>query len=211
MASMDPVVVIGGCGSLGHHIVKQLLQTGVSDVTVFDATIEKHIIPNVKYIQGSIEHPYDVLHVLQKVKPRTVFHTPSPSMLGQRNTRQIYENINIKGTKILVINILKVGTTKALVYTSSSSVVHNNITDLIYATEDLPYCPESEQTVYYSRTKAEAEKIIFGANRTNGLLTAAIRGCTLFGEGDNAPPTQIGNAKSGRSRLQVGDGKNLYD
>lgn len=53
--------------------------------------------------------------------------------------------------------------------------------------------------------------MILGANRKNGLLTAVIRGCTLFGEGDNAMPTQIGSAKSGRGWLQVGGGKNLYD
>lgn len=211
MASLEPVLVIGGCGSLGHHIVKQLLEAGASDVTTFDVNIEKNIFKNAKYIKGSIQSPHDVLQVLQSVKPLTIFHTASPTMLGQRNTRQIFENVNIKGTRILLENILKVGTTKALVYTSSSSVIHNNMTDLVYATEDIPYCSESEQTVYYSYTKTEAEKMVLGANRTGGLLTAAIRGCTLFGEGDNTMPTQIETAKSGRGRFQVGNGKNMYD
>jgi sterol-4alpha-carboxylate 3-dehydrogenase (decarboxylating) len=132
-------------------------------------------------------------------------------MLGQRNTNKVFDAVNIKATQTLLDTIHRVGITKALVYTSSSSVIHNNITDLVHATEDAPYCPASEQTVYYTTTKAVAEKMVLDANRKHGLLTAAIRGCLLFGEDDNVMPTHIGNAKSGRSRLQVGDGKKLVD
>ena len=64
MASMEPIVVIGGCGSLGHHIVKQLFEAGATDVTVFDISTENNIVPRAKYIQGSIQNPDDVLHVL---------------------------------------------------------------------------------------------------------------------------------------------------
>jgi sterol-4alpha-carboxylate 3-dehydrogenase (decarboxylating) len=211
MASLDPVVVLGGCGSLGHTIVKKLFEAGATDVTVFDVNISNNVAPNAKYIKGSIQSSDAVIELLQSVKPLTIFHTVSPAMLGQKNTEQIFFNVNVNGTKTLLESIAKVGTTKALVYTSSSSVIHNNQTDLVFATEDAPYCPASEQTVYYTQTKAEAEQLILNANRKNGLLTSVIRGCTLFGEDDNVMPTQIGSAKAGRGKLQVGDGKNLYD
>lgn len=211
MASLDPVIVLGGCGSLGHHIVKKLFEAGATDVTVFDVNITNNIVQNAKYVKGSIQSADDLHKLLRDVQPVTIFHTVSPAMLGQRNTDQVFFNVNVNGTKNLLENIDKVGTTKALVYTGSSSVIHNNQTDLVFATEDAPYFPAAEQTVYYTQTKAEAEQLVLGANRHNGLLTAVIRGCTLFGEDDNVMPTQIGNAKAGRGKLQVGDGKNLYD
>jgi len=211
MASIDPVLVVGGCGSLGHHIVNKLFEAGASDVTVFDLNITHNIIPKAKYVQGSIQNSQDVLQVLKSTRPRTIIHTASPAMLGQRNTRQIFYNVNVNGTKILLESIAQFGVTKALVYTSSSSVVHNNLTDLILATEDLPYCGASEQTVYYTQTKAEAEKMILASNRHHGLFTAVIRGCTLFDENDHVIPTQISSAKAGRGRIQISDGKNLYD
>jgi hypothetical protein len=34
MASLDPVVVLGGCGGLGHHIVKKLFEVGSTTVPV---------------------------------------------------------------------------------------------------------------------------------------------------------------------------------
>lgn len=101
---------------------------------------------------------------------------------------------------------------KALVYTSSSSVIHNNITDLVEATEEgrLSYWPE--QTEFYSHTNALAEDLIEEANRHNGLLTTRLRGSLLFGEGDTtATPQMIANARSGRTRYQIGDGTNLFD
>lgn len=211
MAELDPVVVLGGCGSLGHHIVKKIFEAGSTDVTVFDINISSNVVERAKYIKGSIQSLDDVHALLQKVKPRTIFHTVSPNMLGQRNTNQVFYDGNVNGTKNLLENIARTGTVKALIYTGSSSVIHNNQTDLIFATEDEPYCPASEQTVYYTQTKAEAEQLVLQANRTNGLLTACIRGCTLFGEGDNVMPTQIGTFKSGRGKLQVGSGKNLFD
>jgi sterol-4alpha-carboxylate 3-dehydrogenase (decarboxylating) len=34
---MDPVLVLGGCGALGYHIIKQLLDTkAAADVTSLD-------------------------------------------------------------------------------------------------------------------------------------------------------------------------------
>lgn len=211
MAELDPVIVLGGCGSLGHHIVRKLFEAGATDVTVYDVNVSAHVVDKAKYIKGSIQSGDDVYQLLRKVKPRTIFHTVSPSMLGQRNTDQIFYNVNVNGTKNLLENIAEVDGVKALVYTGSSSVIHNNETDLIFATEDAPYCPAAEQTVYYTTTKAEAEQLILQANRTNGLLTACIRGCTLFGEGDAVMPTHIGSAKTGRGKLQIGNGKNMYD
>lgn len=211
MASLDPVVVLGGCGSLGHHIVKKLFEAGSTDITVFDVNVSSNTVLGARYIKGSIQNAEEVLKLLQSTKALTVFHTVSPSMLGQQNTDQTFYNVNVNGTKTLLECIQKTGTTKALVYTSSSSVIHNNQTDLISATEDAPYCPASEQTVQYTQTKAEAERLILAANRKHGLLTAVIRGCTLFGENDNVMPTQIENAKAGLGKLQVGDGRNMYD
>lgn len=58
-------------------------------------------------------------------------------------------------------NLLKavqeVGATKASVYTSSSSVIRDSMTDLVFATEDHPYHLEPEQEEYYTHTKAVGE------------------------------------------------------
>lgn len=210
---MDSVLVIGGCGGLGHHIVKQLLEKNdASNVTVFDLGTERNVISGVKYIKGDLGSLDDVRNALQEVKPQVIFHTASPLPMGQKNTEKLYERVNIEGTRFLLESISELDCVKALVYTSSSSVIHNNLTDLINADETRPKCYLPEQTEFYTHTKAIAEDMILGANRKDGLLTVVLRSSTMFGEGDNTTiPQMVGNAKSGRSRMQVGDGKNLFD
>ncbi|KAH4926480.1 hypothetical protein HBI23_156550 [Parastagonospora nodorum] len=171
MASLYHVVVLGGCRSLGHQIVKKLFEAGSTDFTVSDVNTSNNTVQGGKYI-----------------KVITIFHTVSPSMLDQRNTDQTFYNVN--GAKTLLESVRKVGTTKLLVYTSHSSVSHNSQTDLVLATEDALYCSASEQTAYYTQTKAEAEMLMVGANTMHGLLTAAIHACTFFGENDNVMSTQ---------------------
>ncbi|KAK2858451.1 hypothetical protein FQN49_004720 [Arthroderma sp. PD_2] len=212
---MDPVLVIGGCGGLGHTIIKQLLEKGdSSDITALDITIKHNIVPGAKYIEGSFSSPVDIRDVLERVKPRVIFHTASPLLMQQKNTRQLYEKVNIEGNRDLLraIQEQEAKSVKALVYTSSSSVIHNGFSDIINATEDLPKVYYPEQPEFYSHTKAVAEDLILGANRKDGLLTVVIRGTTLFGEGDDGViPNMISSARSGRSKIQVGDGKNLFD
>lgn len=210
---MDPVLVIGGCGGLGHTIVKQLLEKGdASNVTVFDIEMKRNVLDGARYIKGSIGSKEDIQRALQQVKPRTIFHSASPLLMQQKNTQRLYEKINVEGNRYLLDAIQEVQSVRALVYTSSSSVIHNGFSDIIEATEDLPRVFYPEQPEYYSHTKALAEEIVVAANRTNGLLTVILRGTTLFGEGDTMTiPRMVDNAKTGRNKVRVGDGKNLFD
>jgi len=50
------------------------------------------------------------------------------------------------------------------------------------------------------------------ANRKHDLLTCVLRCPTLYGEGDNTTiPQIVGNAQAGRGKMQVGDGRNMFD
>lgn len=213
--NMDPVLVLGGCGGLGHRIITQLLETKkATDFTAFDIQTDANRVPGAKYIKGSITSEKDVRAALEITKPKVIMHTVSPQLMGQKNTHKVYESVNIGGTTILLDCIVKIGCVQALVYTSSSSVIHNSITDLVEATEEgegrLFYWPE--QIEFYGHTKAVAEDLIQGANGCNGMLTTRLRGSFLFGEGDvTATPLMIANARTGRARFQIGDGTNLFD
>ncbi|TVY24042.1 3beta-hydroxysteroid-dehydrogenase/decarboxylase isoform [Lachnellula hyalina] len=198
--SLSPVLVIGGCGGLGHHLVQLLVEdSSSSDIAVLDI--------NTKTIELMVSNISRA-----EVKPRVIFHTASPKLMVQANTRQLYTEVNVNGTTLLLECIRAIGVTKALIYTSSSSVIHNNMTDLVNATEDVPLCFEPEQTEYYTHTKAVAEQIILSANKQNQLLTTIIRAAMLFGEGDaTSTPQLVGNARAGRGKFQIGNGTNLFD
>ncbi|KAF2444072.1 NAD(P)-binding protein [Karstenula rhodostoma CBS 690.94] len=207
---LGTALVFGGCGFLGHHIAKQLsMAPDVAKVIVFDVDTSKNRLPDVEYISGSITSKAEVDEAFKAVQPKVVFHTVSPGPF--RNDNNLFHAVNVEGTKNIISCAQKYDCTKALVYTSSSSVIHDNRSDLIMATELPPVIFMPEQTEYYSHTKAIAETLTLGANRES-IRTVAIRPAGLFGEGDTLTVANvIANAREGKGRLQIGDNSNLFD
>lgn len=132
--------------------------------------------------------------------------------MHQNATLQLFEEVNVSGTRNLLDCIYANGATKVLVYTSSSGIIRNGFTSNVKATEEAPICFFPEQTEFYAHTKALAKDAFREANRKHGLLTVALRCTTLYGEGDSTTiPQMVGNAQSGRGKMQVGDGQNMFD
>lgn len=128
---------------------------------------------------------------------------------------ELFEKVNVGGTRNILSSAAKLGTVQALVFTSTSSVIHDNVTDLIDADETLPILRPPVQKRVYTLTKATAEKEILSANRKAGngsMLTVSMRPCTAIGEADTVcVGKMIRRAEEGRMRFQMGNGKNVYD
>ncbi|KAF1948848.1 C-3 sterol dehydrogenase/C-4 decarboxylase [Byssothecium circinans] len=207
---LESVLIFGGCGFLGHHIAKQAtLAPDITKVTVADIDISKNRLPGVEYISGSITSKDDIERAFKIAQPTVVFHTVSPDPFCENHN--LFHAVNVDGTKNLLTACQNHDITKALVYTSSSSVIHDNRTDLINATEEAPVIFMPEQKEFYSHTKAVAETLILSANGYR-IRTAAIRPAGLFGEGDTGTVTSvISNAREGKGRMQIGDNTNYFD
>lgn len=213
-SKLDPILITGGCGFIGYHLVQHLLDFDSGcRIHVLDITTERNRIDSVTYHRGDIASANDVSRVMQEVKPRVVFHVacPDPMVIATK----LFEKVVVGGARNLLSSAAAVGTVQAFVYTSSSSVIHDNMTDLIDAHETLPILRPPVQKRTYTLTKATAEEEILAANRAAGdrsMLTVSLRPCTTFGERDTTYITRIiGVAQKGSSKYQMGNGKNVYD
>jgi sterol-4alpha-carboxylate 3-dehydrogenase (decarboxylating) len=126
----------------------------------------------------------------------------------------MFKKVNVDGTKC-VIEACQKTDVKALVYTSSASVISDNESDLINADERWPVITGKAQTEYYSQTKAEAEVLVLTANRAapnTRLLTSSIRPAGIYGEGDvQLIPPILNVYRTKRTGFQIGDNTNLFD
>lgn len=212
MRDLGSVFVTGGCGLLGYHIVKFLVESGdATSITVFDVSTKFNRIedPIVEYVTGSITSRDDVRNALQKSKAKVIFNTASPDPLVP--VPKVLEAVNIDGTKIIIGCAIELGV-KILVHTSSSEVVQKSYDDMIWADETWPILENPVDGSVYSRTKKVGEELALEANGKNGLHTTALRPCTLFGECDRVLTKHaVEMAEDGRARFRVGTGKNLYD
>jgi len=211
--SLGSVLVIGGCGFLGHHIVKQLTLPGFlgTAVSVLDLDTRRNRQPSVSYYEADITSANDVRRVYLEAKPQVVIHTASP--IFSSKSGDIYHAVNVEGTRILLETAGQTGHTVAFIYTSSPSVVHDGASDLVMADERLPVLRGSSQPEIYNRTKGIAENYVLAANRRcNGIVTCAIRPSNMFGAGDTQLLSALLNTcKQGTTRFQLGDNSNLFD
>jgi sterol-4alpha-carboxylate 3-dehydrogenase (decarboxylating) len=212
--NLSPVLITGGCGFIGYHLVQHILVYEPNcRIHVLDIDTSRNRVQNAIYHTCDIASASAVDEVLQQAKPRTVFHIASPDHMVL-NDKQ-FEAVNVGGTRHLLSSTRKLGTVQALVFTNSSSVIHDNVTDLLDADETLPVlCPPVQKSAY-TLTKAAAEKDILAANRRDGeasLLTCSLRPCTAIGERDTiCLGKMLAVAEQGQTRFQMGNGKNVYD
>ncbi|KAI1322189.1 C-3 sterol dehydrogenase/C-4-like protein [Xylariaceae sp. FL0255] len=215
---LGSVLVIGGCGFLGHHVVNLLLRDwACTAVSVVDLRCQRNRRPasdNVEYVEADITDLDGLTKVFTRLKPDVVIHTASPPAQGASAvSNDIFYKVNVDGTRA-VIEACRKTNVKALVYTSSASVISDNRSDLINANEEYPVIRGKQQSEYYSETKAHAEELVLEANRANGskLLTTAIRPSGIFGEGDMQLVFHaVAVYRSGSDKVQVGDNDNLFD
>ena len=149
--SLGSVLVVGGCGFLGHHIVQALAKSGqASTVTVLDLQTTQNRQADVGYHQGDISSWSGVSSIFDRVKPDVVIHTASPSGTGAAH--DLLRRVNVVGTKNLIELAGRHGC-KAFILTSSPSVISDGQSDLINADERWAYIPPDAQSEYYAQTK----------------------------------------------------------
>lgn len=121
--------------------------------------------------------------MFEQAKPRTIFHVAYPDSTVQQP--DVFRRVNIGGAKNILSAAQKVGTVRALVNTSTSSVIHDNISDLIDADDLLPILKYPAQKRVYTLTKAKAEADLIAANLSGGnlsMLVVSLCPATAFGE-----------------------------
>jgi sterol-4alpha-carboxylate 3-dehydrogenase (decarboxylating) len=213
--SLGKVLVTGGSGFLGHHIVSLLAsRQACVKITVLDLKQPLRPVSGVDYQQGDLTDYDAMIKFFGDRHFDAVIHTASPVMVASSKSKDIMYKVNVEGTKVMVRAAQETGV-KAFVYTSSASVIHDTQSDLINANETYPLIMGKEQPEYYTTTKAQAELHVLAANRSSqfpNFLTAALRPSAMFGEGDvQLIPPGLSAYYKGQTKVQIGTNENLFD
>ena len=200
--SQRKVLVTGGGGFLGRHIVNQLLEKG-DQVAVYQRSSHQDLVDRGVTVHcGSLDDIDKLTEACRGVD--LVFHVAAKA--GVWGPVKEYYSINVTGTKNIVQACLKAGV-KKLVHTSSPSVAFG-IEAIENGDESLPY-PDKYLTAY-PETKAEAERYVLAHNSPE-LATCALRPHLIWGPGDNHLIPRLVEAHRAGKLMQVGDGTNLVD
>ncbi len=164
MASKKHVLVTGGAGFIGSHMVERLLTDGY-DVTVLDnlsTGLKTNIPSSARFIQGDTANSDDVEKAFEKI-PDVVFH-----IAGCASTINSFTDplADVRANFIGSINIVK-------------KCVEAKITRLLYASSMTVYGPVENLPVqethnaapisYYGITKYAAERFVHATGLRNDL------------------------------------------
>ncbi|PBP20042.1 C-3 sterol dehydrogenase/C-4 decarboxylase [Diplocarpon rosae] len=186
-SQLGNVLVVGGCGFLGHHVVKFLLKESTcGSITVMCRSPFKNLYDGVNYEIGDITNLDHVRHVVRKSMPKVIINTASPHAYKDHELVPNIFKVNINGNQNLLQAAVETGTVQVYVYTSSAPIVASPGGCYDHADETTPTLAEPKliKGDPYHVAKAFGDKIVREANGKHGILTCCIRPTALYGEGD---------------------------
>jgi UDP-glucose 4-epimerase len=174
------VLVIGGAGFVGSHIIDQLVQEPLSEVRVFDNLVRGKMnnlqgalaSGKVRFIHGSITDAAALRAVVEGCD--YVFHLAA-LWLGEcvHDPRQAIE-VNVVGTYNVIEACRDLGV-KRVVYSSSASVYGNALSTPM--TEEHPF----NNRTMYGATKVAGEQFFRSFNDMHQLNYAGLRYMNVYG------------------------------
>lgn len=182
------VLVIGGCGFIGSHVVDQLLERGFN-VRVYDRSPERfRPVPHlVDFRQGDFHDSASLAEALVEVD--VVYHLLSMSVPSTSNLDPYADiNGNLIGT-VRLLELMRNSGVRRLVYLSSGGAIYGPT-----QTEIVAETHQERPISSYGIVKSAIEKYILMEHQLHGLVPLILRPSNPYGprQGHNGVQGVIG-------------------
>lgn len=171
------ILVTGGAGFIGSHLVDRLIQEGheVSIVDDLSTGKKKNVNPSADFHKLDILSP-KLERVFNKHRPEAIFHHAAQMDVRRSVKDPIFDGqVNILGTVNLLEQAVKVGT-KRVIFASSGGAVYGE-QEQFPAAETHPTRPVSP----YGISKLAGEHYLYYYGRTYGLQWTSLRYANVYG------------------------------
>ncbi len=171
----QPILVTGGAGFIGRHLVEQLLQLD-NDVAVFDvpaARLPDHWSSRIRFMPGDIAQAADVAAAMTGVG--TVFH--AAAVVTDWAPAADYERTTLGGSRLVFDAAVRNGSRVILL---SSFAVYGDLVGRTELTEDLPF---GRPLGIYGRYKQQQEELAWRYHREQHMPLTVVRPAKVFGPG----------------------------
>jgi UDP-glucuronate 4-epimerase len=214
------VLVTGGAGFIGSHLVDSLLADGTRITVVDDfndsysplvkrANVARHFdYPGYTLIEADIRAPHDWTSRARGDFDAIVHLAARAGVRASINEPALYEDVNVRGTERL-LEFARSRSVRQFVFASSSSVYGVN-PNTPWRESDVDLQPISP----YATTKAAAERLGRAASADSDMRFVALRFFTVYGprqRPDLAIHTFARKILSGQAIPIFGDGSTMRD
>ena len=191
--SSKNILVTGGAGYIGSHIVEQLIKNK-DKVIILDNLVtgyKKLINKKAKFIKADIKNKSTIVKIIKKNNISSVVHLAAYLNVSEaeKNKKKYYEN-NIIGTKNL-LEACKESNVKNIIFSSSCSI-YGNVKGSV--SENKKPNPQG----YYAYTKFKGEELIKKYSKNNNCKYVILR---YFNVAGASPSNKIGQIEKSHGQL----------
>ena len=190
---MDNILVTGGAGYIGSHIIEQLVKTKARIVIIdnLETGYKKLINKKAIFVKGDIKNLKYLSKIIYKYRINSIIHLAAYLNISEaeKNKKKYYEN-NVIGT-LNLIKCCKSSNIRDFVFSSSCSIYGNVIGSV---SEKRKANPKG----YYAYTKHESEKIIIKYAKQYNYNYAILRYFNIAGA---SPTNKIGEINISHGHL----------
>lgn len=206
------ILVTGGAGFIGSHVVEKLLQEKCQVVIIDNLStgLQENINKAAKFIKMDIRSN-QLLELFTEEKFDGVIHLAAQTMVHKSLEMPDYDcDVNISGT-VNILEACRKTNVKRIIF-SSTAAVYGNVTTLPVV-EAMPKAPTS----FYGLSKLTCEQYLALYHQLYGLEYVVLRYANVYGErqGDGGEGGVISifsrKINQGESLLIFGDGSQTRD
>jgi nucleoside-diphosphate-sugar epimerase len=198
-------LITGATGLLGSHIAEQLVNAGQPVRVLARPSSDTRFLDSlgVEKAFGDITDRESLTEAFKGVT--TVYH--AAAQVGDWGKWQWFVDVTIEGTRNMLDAAATEGIKRFLHVSSISAYGHPDGKGLVID-ESAPLGVDLHKWSYYSRAKAEAEKLAWAAHEQGQVPVTVVKPSWLYGPRDRASmPRLIRAIRAGKSKL-IGDGSN---
>ena len=163
---MKNVLVTGGAGYIGSHIVEQLVKKSFLNIFIVDdlSTGHKRLISKkANFIKANINKTQLIKKIILKNKIDTIIHLAAKTIVTESEKKpKLYYNVNVLGTRSL-LNAAKNSSVKNFLFSSTAAVYGSKIR---FVNENSRTLPDS----VYGKTKLQAEHLVKKEFKKNYII-----------------------------------------
>jgi UDP-glucose 4-epimerase len=203
-AGTPTVLVVGGAGYIGSHMLAALLDAGYGVVTLDDLSRgHRELVPGGAFVQGGCGDAPTLDRLFTEHRIDAVMHFAAWALVGESVARPLdYYRNNVAATAVLLDRMLAHGV-KTFIFSSTCAVYGEP--ERVPIDEDHPTQPTNP----YGMTKLTAERMLADAARAHGLAFSALR---YFNAAGAHPERRLGERHDPETHLiplvlQVAAGK----
>jgi len=164
------ILVVGGAGYIGSHMVLDLLRAGYPVVTLDNLSRgHRELLPGGEFVEGDFGNAADLARLFARYPIAAVLHFAAHSQVGESVQQPLMYYRNNVASTITLLEAMQAAGIRHFIFSSTAAVYGEPVQ--VPITEDHPCAPTNP----YGATKLTVERLLADVSQASGMTCSVLR------------------------------------